>query len=253
MSTESISSARSFLPPPISSKLVSSSRNPSLPDAGVAKSLSPPVSATSSPQRNLVNLSQQGRSLQQNDFQQQTETLSALTRQSLSLLTPDAASATISFDQLTYSNASSVSFLQSGNRTQFHSEQQSSLIGTGHITTASGEAFEFTAELDVAQVLDVRQTTQVPPSQTTNVDDNVVQLRIPKLTDLLAASSRLLDLLQQTGPKTSLTKPEKQDFATQISEKPSGLNTNLLRLLETLSNDAQTSKTIDNNDQKIAA
>jgi hypothetical protein len=255
MSIESTSSARSFSPPPISSKQVSALNKPSLSDARATQSFSPPVSSISSQQGNLVNLSPQGRSLQQNDFQQQTETLSALTRQSLSLLTPDAASATISFDQLTYSKASSVSFLQSGNRTQFRSEQQSSLVGTGHITTASGEEFEFTAELDVAQVLDVRQTTQAAPKQAGNVDDNVVQLRIPKLSDLLAASSRLLDLLQQTTPRTGLTKPEKQDLTAQLSSKTSGLDVNLLKLLETLGNNTQTTQSIDNNksDNKIAA
>ena len=84
--------------------------------------------------------------------------LGKLTRQSLSSLTPNAASAQITFDHLTYSKSSNVSLQQSGNSGSFHSDQQQSISGTGHIKTADGREFEFSAELDVSQSLDISQS-----------------------------------------------------------------------------------------------
>lgn len=258
MSTESISASRPFSTPPGLSRLLGALRNPSDTNSGNQRTTSPVPSTALTPfARDQVSLSPQGRALQQNDLRGQADVLSELTRESLSILTPDAGSATISFDQLTYSNSSSVSFQRSGNRTQFLSEQQSSVTGTGRITTASGEEFEFTAELEVTQVLGVRQgvsqTTAANAGTSNNANaiadaiataDNFIQLQLPKLPNLVDAGNQLLDLLQESKP----AKPSKLD-ADEI-------NTNLLSLLDTLGNnklnDKLNSKLIDINEKAAA-
>jgi hypothetical protein len=254
MSTESISASRPFSTPPGLSRLLGALRNPSDTNSGNQRTTSPIPSTSLTPfARDQVSLSPQGRALQQNDLRGQADVLSELTRESLSILTPDAGSATISFDQLTYSNSSSVSFQRSGNRTQFLSEQQSSVTGTGRITTASGEEFEFTAELEVTQVLGVRQTTAANTGTSNNANaiadaiataDNFIQLQLPKLPNLVDAGNQLLDLLQQSKS----TKPSKLDTDE--------INTNLLSLLDTLGNnklnDKLNSKLIDINERAAA-
>lgn len=240
MSTESISASRPFSTPPGLSRLLGALRNPSDSNSGNQRITSPIPSTSLTPfARDQVSLSPQGRALQQNDLRGQADVLSDLTRESLSILTPDAGSATISFDQLTYSNSSSVSFQRNGNRTQFLSEQQSSVTGTGRITTASGEEFEFTAELEVTQVLGVSQTSAANTNSQGNAGtignaianaDNIIPLRLPKLPDLVDAGNQLLDLLQQNKP----AKPSKLDA--------DGINTNLLSLLDALNSNKLTDK-----------
>lgn len=157
--------------------------------------------------------------------------LGKLTRQSLSSLTPNAATAQITFDNLTYSKSSSVSYSQNGNSASLRSAQQQSISGTGHIKTADGREFEFSAELEVSQSLSIsqsgpggidladlvsqalgaaqngakadnlpRNTGIVPPQDKPSAADNYVKLNLPKLQDLVAAGENLLNLLDQLNP-----------------------------------------------------
>ncbi|MEN9868589.1 MAG: hypothetical protein RL748_4179 [Pseudomonadota bacterium] len=184
----------------------------------------------------LVQLSGQGQALQAldasgQDGQAEAEILSKLTRQSLTYLVPDAQSAKISFDSLSFSSSSSTSFSQISNgngvASVFHSEQKGSLVGHGLITTADGREFEFDAELDISSSTDISQVIQGGtnpasagqlPVAAANGNTGFTGIgvgpnaRLPgppgagsaarslDLQDFIAASDRLLDLLQQTNP-----------------------------------------------------
>ncbi len=176
------------------------------------------------------------------------EVLGKLTRQSLSSLTPNAATAQITFDNLTYSKSSSVSYSQSGNNASFRSAQQESISGTGRIKTADGREFEFSAELEVSQSLSISQSgasnldlaaladqalgdapgaqpgnTGIVPRQP-SAADNYVKLNLPKLQDLAAAGEQLLSLLDQLNPgKDAKPLPAGNDQLNQA---------NLLQLLD---------------------
>lgn len=172
------------------------------------------------------------------------EVLGKLTRQSLSSLTPNAATAQITFDNLTYSKSSSVSFSQSGNNASFRSAQQESISGTGRIKTADGREFEFSAELEVSQSLSISQSgsgnldladladqalgggaqpgnTGIVPRQPSAVD-NYVKLNLPKLQDLAAAGEQLLSLLDQLNPGNNETAlpPENLGNSNLAAGKP---------------------------------
>ncbi len=176
------------------------------------------------------------------------EVLGKLTRQSLSSLTPNAATAQITFDNLTYSKSSSVSYSQSGNNASFRSAQQESISGTGRIKTADGREFEFSAELEVSQSLSISQSgssnldlaaladqalgdaqgggaqpgnTGIVPRQP-SAADNYVKLNLPKLQDLAAAGEQLLSLLDQLNPgnKDAALPPEKIGNSNLAAGKP---------------------------------
>ena len=184
--------------------------------------------------KDQIDISSQGRALQgleasgqdAETIKAETEILSKLTRQSLTYLTPDAASAKISFDHISFSSSSNTSFQQASNGNSvssvFHSDQQASLIGSGHITTADGREFEFEAELDISQSTDISQISQgnqaPPPRPAANGNTGFTGIGVspnatfprpagapsapppPRLQDFIDASDRLLDLLTQTNP-----------------------------------------------------
>ncbi len=185
--------------------------------------------------KDQIDISPQGRALQgleasgqdAETIKAETEILSKLTRQSLTYLTPDAASAKISFDHLSFSSSSNTSFQQAsdGNSVSsvFHSDQHASLIGSGHITTGDGREFEFEAELDISQSTDISQISQgnqagPAPRPAANGNTGFTGIGVspnatfprpagapsapppPSLQDFIDASDRLLDLLTQTNP-----------------------------------------------------
>jgi hypothetical protein len=226
-----------------------------------------------------VSLSTQGLALQAADVQKESAILSKLTRAGLANFIPNADKAQISFDQLTYSDSRNVSYAQSGNASAFHSDHQTSLSGTGHITTADGQVFEFSAELDVSEQTDISQIgdfgegggpsgaggppPQAGPGQNTGIvppdrRNDSVQLHLPGLKDLEAASDRLLGLLQQLGPKptsdatnitntTNAANTDAQLIKSVASTTPPALanpaQQNLLALFDSLRQPAKTSAT----------
>jgi hypothetical protein len=211
MAIPALNSTRSFSAPPP-------------PPAANGRS-SGPVAVAAPPSRNSVdqvNLSSSGLALQQADVAQEAGLLGKLTRASLANVIPNADNAQISFDQLTYSDQRSVSFAQSGNARLFQSEQQTSLSGSGRITTADGQVFEFSAELEVSiqtEIAEVgnfggsagiglaNQPRQVGPGRNApiippNLVNDSLALQLPGIEELEEASDRLLDLLQQLGPQS---------------------------------------------------
>lgn len=206
--------------------------------------------------KDQINLSSQGRALQALDasgqdaetIKAETDILSKLTRQSLTYLVPDASSAKISFDHLSFSSSSntssSSSFQQSSNGTRisntFHSDQQASLIGSGHITTADGREFEFQAELDISSSTDisqlsqsnqVNQSNQPGPRPAANGNTGFTGIGTnpdarfppppaaptgPRLQDFIDASDRLLDLLKQTSPGQATANSQSGNPATDL-------------------------------------
>lgn len=191
--------------------------------------------------RDQINLSSQGRALQALEasgqdaatIKAETDILSKLTRQSLSNLVPDASNAVINFDQISFRSSSNTSFQQVSNAngvsSVFSSNQQSSLVGSGQITTADGRTFEFTAELEISQSVNVSQISQggqgsldnQAPIPAANGNTGITGIGIgpnatfPRsagpsgsslaglpglnLQDLIDASDRLLDLLTQAN------------------------------------------------------
>jgi hypothetical protein len=211
--------------------------------------IGPANTANSNNTTDQVTLSDHGKAAALDELTKDAAILGKLTRQSLSSLTPDAGSAQITFDHLTYSKSSSFSLQQNGNSGSFHSEQQQSISGTGHIKTADGREFEFSAELDVSQSLDVQQSgpggfdlgalaeqalgaaqnasgfeprpngprnTGIVPPDLAPAKDQFVKLNLPKLQDLAAAGDQLLDLLKQLNPLNQLNQPNpaRQDPAS---------------------------------------
>lgn len=207
--------------------------------------------------------------------------LGKLTRQSLSSLTPNAATAQITFDNLTYSKSSSVSFSQSGNNASFRSAQQESISGTGRIKTADGREFEFSAELEVSQSLSISQSgsgnldlaaladqalgggaqpgnTGIVPRQP-SAADNYVKLNLPKLQDLAAAGEQLLSLLDQLNPGNNETAPPPENLGNSnlaAGKPPTSLaasnnQTNQANLLQLL--DAQRLSQPPENSLRLAA
>ena len=124
---------------------------------GTLASAAPATGVANQSNGDQVTLSDQGKAAL-DELSKDADILGKLTRESLSAFSPDAGSAQITFDHLTYSKSSNFSLQQSGNGSSFHSDQQQSISGTGHIKTADGREFEFSAELDVSQSLDVNQS-----------------------------------------------------------------------------------------------
>lgn len=224
---------------------LASTRSFSAPPAFLAGNGNASANAVANPSQagsktDQVSLSPRAQALQQADVAQESALLGKLTRASLANFIPNADKAQISFDQLTYSDQRSVSFAQSGNASVLQSEQQTSLSGTGRITTADGQVFEFSAELEVSQQTSIAQggdfgnfsnfgdlgglnglnglnnltngpaspPRQVGPGRNTGIippdlADNTIARQLPGLKELEEASDRLLDLLQQLGPQSA--------------------------------------------------
>lgn len=248
MSAAALSPTRQFaVPASLDSVLAGSARSITAGKAA-GNAIGPPNTANSNNTADQVTLSDQGKAAALDELTKDAAILGKLTRQSLSSLTPDAGSAQITFDHLTYSKSSSFSLQQNGNSGSFHSEQQQSISGTGHIKTADGREFEFSAELDVSQSLDVQQSgpggidlgalaeqalgaaqnasgfeprpngprnTGIVPPDLAPAKDQFVKLNLPKLQDLAAAGDQLLDLLKQLNPLNQLNQPNQPNPARQ--------------------------------------